>query len=75
METIKRIISKDGKHRLDIHVSRGGLYRYVAFDNRNRENPDFQMPPEWTVDAFSGLYGSAEAAELDATTELGWLRE
>jgi hypothetical protein len=75
METIKKIISKDGKHRLDIEVSPGGLYRYVTFDDRYRDDPDFQNPPEWTIDAFSGLYESVEAVEADATAALAWLRE
>ena len=75
METIKRIISRDGKYRLDIDVSLGGLYRYVTFDDRYRNDPDFQAPPEWTIDAFSGLYDSAEAAEAGAVAELAWLRE
>lgn len=75
VETIKRIISQDGKHRLDIEVSPGGLYRYVTFDDRYRDDPDFQAPPEWTIDAVSGLYESVEAAEADAIAELVWLRE
>lgn len=75
VETIKTIISKDGKHRLDIDVSPAGLYRYVTLDDRYRHDPDFQSPPEWTIDTFSGLYESAEAAEADATADLAWLRE
>lgn len=75
METIKKIISKDGKHRLDIKVSPGGLYRYVTVDDRYRDDPDFQAPPEWTIHAFSGLYESVEAVEADAIAELPWLRE
>ncbi len=75
METIKKIISKDGKHRLDIEVSPGGLYRYVTFDDRYRNDPDFQVPPEWTIEAFSGLYETVDAVEADAMAELGWLRE
>lgn len=75
VETIKRIISKDGRRRLDIDVSPSGLYRYVTFDDRYRVDRDFQSPPEWTIDAFSGLYGSAEAAEEDATANLNWMRE
>lgn len=74
MEAIKKIISKDGKHRLDIEVSPGGLYRYVTFDDRFRNDPDFQAPPEWTIDAFSGLYESVEAVEADAIAALAWLR-
>ena len=75
VETIKKIISKDGKHRLDIEVSPGGLYRCVTFDDRYRNDPDFHAPPEWTIDAFSGLYESVEAVEADAILELAWLRE
>ena len=74
VETIKKIISKDGKHRLDIEVSPGGLYRYVTFDDRFRNDPDFQAPPEWTIDAFSGLYETLEQAEADAIAGLSWLR-
>jgi hypothetical protein len=75
VETVKQIISKDGKHRLVIEVSSGGLYRYVTFDDRYRNDPDFQVPPEWTIDAFSGLYESAEAVEADAVAKFAWLRE
>lgn len=75
METIKQVISKDGKHRLDIEVSSGGLYRYVTLDDRFRNHPDFHDPPEWTIEAFSGLYESMEAVEADATATLAWLRE
>lgn len=75
VETIKKIISKDGKHRLDIEVSPGGLYRYVTFDDRYRNDPDFQAPPEWTIDAFSGLYESVETLEADAIATLAWLRK
>lgn len=75
METIKKIISKDGKRRLDIDVSPGGLYRYVTFDDRFRNDPEFVEPPEWTMGAFSGLYESAEALEADAIATFAWLRE
>ena len=75
METVKQIKSTDGKHRLDIEVSPGGLYRYVTFNDRYRNDPDFQAPPEWTIDEFSGLYESAGAVEADAIAKLAWLRE
>lgn len=75
METIKQIISKDGKHRLDIDVNPGELYRYVTFDDRYRKDPDFQVPPEWTIDVSSGLYESIEAVEADAIAKFAWLRE
>ena len=74
METIKTIISKDGKHRLDIEANSRGLYWYVTFDDRYRNDSDFQDPPEWAIDAFSGLYESAEAVEADAILEFAWLR-
>jgi hypothetical protein len=75
MKTVKKIISKDGKHRLDIEVSPDGFYRYVTLDDRYRDDPEFQAPPEWTIAAFSGLYDSVEAVEADAIAKLGWLRE
>ena len=75
METIKRVISSDGKHRLDIEGSSAGLYRYVTLDDRYRNDPDFHEPPEWILDVYSGLYDSLEAAEADARAELAWLRE
>jgi hypothetical protein len=74
VETVKQIISKDGKRRLDIQVNSGGLYRYVTFDDRYRHDSDFQTPPEWTIDEFSGLYESVEAVEADAIAKFGWLR-
>lgn len=74
MELIKTITSADGKNRIDIERSETGLYRYVTFDDRYRHDPDFQVPPFWTLDAFSGLYESAEAAEADARGDLPWLR-
>ena len=75
VEIVKQIISKDGKHRLDIEVSFSGLYRYVTFDDRYRNDPDFQASPEWTIDEFSKLYKSAEAVEAYAIAKLAWLRE
>ena len=75
METVKQIISKDGKHRLDIEVNSGGLYRYVTFDDRYRNDPDFQAPPEWAIDDLSGLYESVQAVEADAKARLAWLHE
>jgi hypothetical protein len=75
VETVKQIISKDGKRRLDIQISGSGHYRYVTLDDRYRDNPDFHSPPEWTADEISGLYESAEAAEAGATARLTWLRE
>lgn len=75
METVKRIISNDGKHRLDIELSSEGLYCYVTFDDRYRNDPDFSNPPDWTVDQRSGLYESVEAVESDAVAKLVWLRE
>lgn len=75
METIKKIISKDGKHRLDIELTVDGLYRYVTLDDRYRNDPDFHAPPEWTIDELSGLYQSAEEAETSAIATLAWLRE
>lgn len=75
METVKKIISKDGKHRLDLNVSPGGLYRYVTFNDRYRNDPDFQAPSERAIDAFSGLYESLEGAEADAIAGLALLRE
>ena len=73
METVKSITSRDGKHRMDIERGSSNLYRYVTFDDRYRDDPDFQNPPHWTIDSFSGLYGTAEAAEAGAWAELAWL--
>jgi hypothetical protein len=75
MESIKQIISKDGKHRLDIDLTAGGLYRYTTFDDRYRNDPDFHDPPEWRIVEFSGLYQTSEEAEADAFADLEWLRE
>jgi hypothetical protein len=47
----------------------------VTFDDRYRSDPDFQNPPEWTIDAFSGLYESMEAVEADVILKFAWLRE
>lgn len=63
---IKNIISKDGKLRLEIDVSPGGLYRYVTIGDRHRDDPDLQNPPECAIDAISGLYDSVEPVEADA---------
>jgi hypothetical protein len=75
MERVKQIISGDGKHRLDIDVNDSGLYRYVTFDDRYRNDPDFQSPPEWTIGELSGLYETVEATEADAMTKFAWLRD
>jgi len=75
VEMVKTITSPDGKHRIDIEQGPGGLYRYVTFDDRYRDDEDFQNPPHWAIEGFSGLYDTAEAAEADARANLAWLRE
>jgi len=75
VETVKIITSRDGKHRIDIERSETGLYRHITFSDRYRANEDFHNPPYWTIEAFSGLYETAEAAEADARAEFAWLRE
>lgn len=75
MEIIKTTTSLDGKHRIDVERGSSGLYRYVTLDDRYRNDPDFQNRPHWTVNEFSGLYQTAEAAEADARAELAWLRK
>lgn len=75
METIKTLTSGDGKYSLDIERDEAGLYRYVTFSDRYRTDADFQNPPYWTIEGFSGLYETAEAAEADARAQLTWLRE
>lgn len=75
MKTVKTIASPDGKHRIDIERSDAGLYRYVTFSDRYRADEDFQNPPFWTIERFSGLYETAEAAEANATAEFPWLRD
>ncbi len=75
METVKTITSRDGKHSIDIERSEAGLYRYVTFSDRYRTDEDFQNPPFWTIEGFSGLYDTADAAEADARAEFRWLHE
>lgn len=75
METVKTIVSRGDKHRIDIERSETGLYRYVTFNDRYRTDEDFHNPPYWMIEAFSGLYETAEEAEADAKAELPWLRE
>jgi hypothetical protein len=75
VETVKTITSRDGKHRIDIQRSEDGLFRYATFNDQFRTDQDFQNPPYWTIDTFSGLYETAEAAEADARADFVWLRE
>jgi len=75
MEKVKTIASRDGKHTLDIERNEAGLYRYVTFSDRYRSDENFQNPPYWTIENFSGLFETAEAAEADARSEFAWLRE
>jgi hypothetical protein len=75
VEKVKTITSPDGKHRIDVERSETGLYRYVTFSDRYRADEDFQNPPYWTIEKFSGLYATAEAGEADARAEFAWLRE
>jgi hypothetical protein len=72
---VKSIVSRDGKNRIDIERNAHGLYRYVTYDDRYREDEDFPDPPHWTVVKFSGLYDSTEALEADAKSEFAWLRD
>lgn len=75
VDRVKQIISKDGKHRLDIEVNSSGFFRFVTFDDRYRDDPDFQAPPEWTIAELSGLYGSVKEVEADAIATFEWLRD
>ena len=75
MDLVRTLISPDGKNRIDIERNADGLYRYVTFDDRYRDNEDFQAPPRWTIAKYSGLYDTAEALEADAKSEFAWLRE
>ncbi len=75
MDLVRSIISRNGKHRIDIECDAGGLYRYVTFDDRYREDEDSPDPPEWTIAKFSALYDSAEALEADPKAEFDWLGE
>ena len=72
---VKTIISRDGKHRIDIRLSTAGQYRYTTFSDRYRADEDFHNPPYWAIESFSGLYETAEAAEADARAEFAWLRD
>lgn len=73
MDLVKSIVSRDGKNRIDIKRNANGLYRYVTFDDRYREDEDFPDPPHWRIVKFSGLYDTAEALEADAKSEFAWL--
>lgn len=75
MDLVRRIISGDGKNRIDIERNAAGLFRYVAFDDRYRDDEDFQVPPDWTIVKTSGLYDTAEALEADAKSEFAWWRD
>jgi hypothetical protein len=75
METVKTIMSRDGRYSLDIQRDEAGLYRFVTFSDRYRTDTDFQNPPYWTIEDFSGLYDTAEAAEADARSQFVWLCE
>jgi len=75
MEVVKSITSPDGKNRLDIERGSSGLYRYVTFDDRYRNDPDFHAPPDWSRDAYSGLYETAEVAEAEARAKFAWLSD
>jgi hypothetical protein len=75
VETIRKIISKDGRHRLDIELVLGGVYLYFNFDDRYRDKPYLHASPEWMINVFSGLHEAVEALGANATAELVWLRE
>lgn len=75
MATVKTITSRDGKHRIDIEQSGAGLFRYVNFSDRFRNDEDFQNPPYWTIEGSSGFYESAEEAEADARADFAWFRD
>lgn len=75
MDLVKSIISRDGKNRIDIERNADGLYRYVTFDDRYREDEDFPDRPQWAIAKSSGLYDTTEALEADAKSEFAWLRQ
>jgi hypothetical protein len=71
VERILYLTSADGKHAVEVERQENGYYRWVEFT---------QFPGDEYIDDylscthFSGLYDTAEAAELDARS-LPWLRD
>ena len=73
MELIKCIITPDGKNRIEIVQTEDGRYRYVTLDDQYRNDPRIQTPPFWSPAVFSGLFDTADAAEVAAREKLAWL--
>lgn len=70
---MRKIVSEDGKRRVEIASDDGNLFCFTEYSDAWSE--DFAVPgPVWTPTHVSGLYDSAEAAELEAYAILPWLR-
>ncbi len=75
---VKRIVSEDERHALEIVRNPSGQYRFSESEWAiSRDDVDRKCHGDgyWTYGAQSGLYESAEAAEADARQSLRWLRE
>jgi hypothetical protein len=70
----RRIVSADGKRRVEIAPDQIGLFRFI--EDTDIWTDDYAVPaPVWTPTYFSGLYETAEAAEVDARAILPWLND
>jgi len=67
---IKRVMSEDGKRRMLVMAPYRNLFRFEEETHVTEDGYTF-----WSPTHVSGLYDSAEAAELAARMELPWLRD
>jgi hypothetical protein len=72
---VKKVVSPDGKHALEISSERG-LFRFTELGELWDEGYG-AVPGSfyWAPTHESGLYESEEAAEADARAILPWLRD
>ena len=74
---IKRIESPDGKSRVDILDTGGGLFRFSRssfMPSQDDVDRTFHGEGYWSFESPSGLYASAEEAEAGARAATSWMQ-
>jgi hypothetical protein len=67
---VKRVQSKDGKHRLDLIERSDGLFEFVGHSETTEDGDTF-----WEPTLFSGIHDSLQSAERQALVDMVWLRD
>ena len=76
MSPIKKILSLDGKHYVEIISLDNGMFQFIETSQQLDKGDEYQYPFFYMMPThWSGLYDTAESAERDARLSLHWLRD